>query len=967
MSYFADNYESLSYPIGTEDKPGLRNAQIGAIHAIVSHFTVHDKEPAIIVMPTGSGKTGVLFLSAFALRATRVLVITPSKLVRNQIADGFSSLAVLTNVGALPNEIKKPKIKEITEVLDTQDKWNSLTDFDVIVSTPNSIPINSWQIIPPVGLFDLILIDEAHHSPAHTWNSILKYFLKAKKILFTATPFRRDKKEIKGKFIYDYPISKAYDDKIFGEVDFIAVKEYSGQSNDISIAKEAERVFEIDKLKKLQHRLFVRTDTKVHAKQLLELYSKNTNLKLQRIDSTFSSKKVDAILEQLIKGELDGIICVDMLGEGFDFPNLKIAVIHNPHKSLAITLQFIGRFARTNAPNIGPAKFLAVPNEINFLKLELYQEGAIWKDIIKEISQNTIESEIEVRRYLQEFVAQPVEFEDDRDISLYSLRPFHHVKIYEVNSSFDISKQIAIPDNNIDKHFVNHDLSVAVYITKEVLKPKWLSTDELINVNFNLFIIFYDTEHNLLYINSTKKSLDVYRQISSQYLNETPKQLSLSLVHKVIADLHNPEVFNLGLRNKNTINNAESYIIKAGSHVQNTLKANDIKLYEGGHMFLRGEVDGGYKTIGYSSSSKVWSNTTAVITNFVKWCMALSEKINSTIAVKTNTDIDKISFRKVINILPENPIFATWDAFCYKNDYQFHYSKLGIVSEGSLVDLEIVIDSTKSNSKEIFFNIENEEFSEPYRFNLSDFFILNNPDAFKALFIVTQDSETIELSKFLQEIPIRFYFKDFASLRLNEITDKTLSNNIVFDDRKIDSLNWNDTDIQREYSGNPVGKLHIHQKIENFLIQRDPNILIYDHGSGEMADFVFIKENSATILVELYHCKGAGDEFPGNRVNDVYELCGQAIKSGVWTNSGIIRAKIKKRLKRKNPSKYIKGNDLELDRLFSFNNKMFQFKIVAVQPGLLKTNIGANISEILAATEGYIENGDAVKFSLITS
>lgn len=43
------------------------------------------------------------------------------------------------------------------------------------------------------------------------------------------------------------------------------------------------------------------------------------------------------------------MICVDMLGEGFDFPNLKIAAIHEPHKSLASTLQFIGRFARTNA------------------------------------------------------------------------------------------------------------------------------------------------------------------------------------------------------------------------------------------------------------------------------------------------------------------------------------------------------------------------------------------------------------------------------------------------------------------------------------------------------------------------------------------------------------------------------------------------------------------------------------------
>jgi type I site-specific restriction endonuclease len=61
MSYFSDNYSHLTYPIETKDKPGLRNAQIGAIHAISSHFTVHDKEPAIIVMPTGSEKQAFYF------------------------------------------------------------------------------------------------------------------------------------------------------------------------------------------------------------------------------------------------------------------------------------------------------------------------------------------------------------------------------------------------------------------------------------------------------------------------------------------------------------------------------------------------------------------------------------------------------------------------------------------------------------------------------------------------------------------------------------------------------------------------------------------------------------------------------------------------------------------------------------------------------------------------------------------
>lgn len=80
MSYFEDHYADLEYPPRLDGK-GLYNAQIGAIHSIAAHFTI-DEQPAIVTMPTGSGKTAVLMMTPFALRRKRVLVITPSKLVR---------------------------------------------------------------------------------------------------------------------------------------------------------------------------------------------------------------------------------------------------------------------------------------------------------------------------------------------------------------------------------------------------------------------------------------------------------------------------------------------------------------------------------------------------------------------------------------------------------------------------------------------------------------------------------------------------------------------------------------------------------------------------------------------------------------------------------------------------------------------------------------------------------------------
>lgn len=65
MSYFSELYTEIKYPIATEHSAGLRNAQIGAIHAIASHSTLEPLDAAVIVMPTGSGKTTVLMAYSF--------------------------------------------------------------------------------------------------------------------------------------------------------------------------------------------------------------------------------------------------------------------------------------------------------------------------------------------------------------------------------------------------------------------------------------------------------------------------------------------------------------------------------------------------------------------------------------------------------------------------------------------------------------------------------------------------------------------------------------------------------------------------------------------------------------------------------------------------------------------------------------------------------------------------------------
>lgn len=392
VSYFAKHYSEVRFPLENDGQPGLRKGQVGAIHAIAAHFT-YKTDPAIVTMPTGSGKTVVLALSPYVLSANRVLVVTPSRLVRNQISDEFETLDRVKSTGALARSILAPRVKEISQKISTSSEWDDLRTYHVVVGTPNCIsPAYKDVAKPPEYFFDLILLDEAHHSPAKTWNEILKAFPAAKKLLVTATPFRRDKQEIKGIFVFEYPVRQAYKDNVFGHIEFERVEDKGPQQNDIEIAKTADRILLNDRNAGLEHFLMVRTDSKKRAAELEKIYADNTSLKLKRVDSSKSLKFVRKAIDALKEKQLDGIIAVDMLGEGFDFPNLKVAAVHSPHKSLAATLQFIGRFARTGSPKIGQAKFVAVTQEIKGELKQLWTEGSEWHEIIPMLGMPTYTS-----------------------------------------------------------------------------------------------------------------------------------------------------------------------------------------------------------------------------------------------------------------------------------------------------------------------------------------------------------------------------------------------------------------------------------------------------------------------------------------------------------------------------------------------------------------------------------------------
>lgn len=960
MEYFSSNYGRINYPIATENHKGLRNAQIGSIHAIASHFTLYKVEPALIVLPTGSGKTAVLNLSAYLLKAKRVLVISSSVLVRGQIAEEFKTLETLKSSNVFHNDLESPKVKELKSPIRSVEQWNELKNYDVIVGIPNSVNIGINDVFSPEeDFFDLVLVDEAHHVPAFTWTNVVNAFPNAKKIFFTATPFRRDKKEIEGKLVYNYPLSKAYEDKIFGDIGYYPV--VSGDANvDLAIAKKAEQIFNDDKASGLKHFIMVRTDSKDHAEVLIKLYSENTGLKLKKIDSTLTYVAIKKTIAKLKNGELDGVVCVDMLGEGFDFPNLKIAAIHSPKKSLANTLQFIGRFARTNAENIGQAKFIAIPSEIEIGKKKLYEEGAIWNDIIKNLSEETIEIEDEIKTVLDTFEREKVDVESKEELSFYNLNPYCHVKIYK-SEGIDLEQTIEISGQEILYHAISRENNAIVFITKESNRPKWLLTDDLVNVKHFFFLFFFDEVSKLLFIHSSIRTKQFYDDLVEQFASGNYQRISKYRINKVLADIQNPEFFNIGMANRSA-NSGESYRIIAGPNAEKTIRKSHGKNYANGHVFMKGVSNGVGVTMGYSSGAKVWSNAYEKIPIFIQWCKAIAQKIISNKEVKTNTGFDNLPIGLVVEKFPLPAHGATWnhDTFIH-SPLMYKIQDDEVLSTYQLLDFSITLIKEKSNEDRVLLEFALNDVKLSIYYDFENYYSYETVPA--ESYLIGHGNNSMDILEYLNENSLQIYLDDFATIINHEFLPSPSSDEFHYQASQISAFDWisTNTDIQREFYKNAQEKIDngnknsIHETLHTKLVSDNNDILIYDHGTGEIADFITIQEFPDKISVNFYHLKGSGGDQPGDRVSDVYEVCMQAVKSQAWTsNKQTFKTKINNRTK-ESPEKFIIGNLVNFNELFS-KTKRVDFSFAIVQPGLSEATFSPKLSYILAATDDSILN-----------
>ncbi len=950
-----------------DDRIGLRRPQIGGIFSALGHIRSDDRSAATIVMPTGTGKTETILSIVLAGKFERTLVIVPSDALREQTATKFISLGLLFKLNLIDETVLTPRVLAVRQGIKQPSEIKYLEEANIIIATASALAKYDTNSLSKLAeICSHLIIDEAHHVTANTWNRVKQQFLLKPIFQFTATPFRTDGSRVDGKIIFNYPIKDAQTDGYFKNIEFHPVKEFIDKKSDLAIAKKAVQLLKDDIKNGFDHILMARAGTISRANIIFEIYSAFTELNPVLINS--KSKGKAKSLEDIKAGKHKIIVCVDMLGEGFDLPQLKLAALHDVHKSINIMLQFTGRFTR-QSKNLGNAKFIAniANTKVNETLEELYNEDSDWNSVIKDIGTRKISDEKLYQAFRAEF--DPA---SNKIIDL-GLDPKISTLIYKANrNQWTPEKLFKFSGKNtrIIDYSISKSKNILIFSAQSLLPVDWSRSQEMRDLRWDLYIAYFDKSTELIFIHSSAKDGDVKKL--QHIIAKDAEKINGENIFRALYGIKRLCFQNVGLnRDKKNLR----YVMYTGTDTKEAIPEIESRRARKSNIFAKGYENGNKITIGCSYKGKIWAMDSGSVDVWIAWCQSVGKKILDE-SINTN-EIMKTAMQseRLINYPDVAVLNVDWpEDILRKND-----SRISIVNNGneqSIINCDLITSNNKqpiSNSLSFFMSHEN---------NLIEITatLLENGickfDCQSSLKIrIAGKEESIE--DYFSENPPVFFLSDTSII---EGCSRYYSNEnylYPFDINKIKTWDWIGVDLSIESQREEKRQ----NSIQYYTIQAikdDFDFVFDDDGSGEVADIVGIKNiDDEELIIHLFHCKFCpskdGVAKPGSRVDDVYQVSGQAVKSVKWVHNvnqlfDRIESREKLRLSQNKSSRIDKGDfDLlmRLKKVSKFSKTRYQ--IIIVQPAISKNSATPELLSILGSAEAYIKETTGANLEVICS
>lgn len=961
---------------------GLRSAQIGALHAIHAHWSVSDA-PATVVMPTGTGKTETMLSILVSVRCPKLLVVVPTDALRFQIVRKFLSLGILKAPGSaiLKSSAQHPIVCALEHIPKSTEEVDLIFSRSQVIVATSSIAGRCEQFVQDrmAHHCPYLFIDEAHHVEAPSWTAFKDRFKGRRVVQFTATPFREDGKPLDGKIIFSYPLQKAQREGYFRPIHFVPVVEFNRNRSDRAIATKA-----IEQLREdlgRGHVLMARVDNVARAREVFELYRPYTEFNPVQLHTGIKSlARREEIRRQIISGESRIIVCVDMLGEGFDLPQLKIAAFHDIRKTLAVTLQLAGRFTRAQA-GLGNASFIANVADVSVRDelRKLYTRDPDWNVLLPQLSESMVGEQVSLQEFLRGFT------DFTSEIPLKSARPAMSAVAYRTTCSRWRPENFRHGIPGIDSceqvhHAINHETQTLVVITARRVPLDWTDVESLFSWAWELYVAVWIPEQNLLFINSSTNAGE-YRALAHAIVGDTASLIQGQEVFRVFSGVKRLQLQNVGLTEQ--LGRNVRYTGRMGADVEPALTDAQRQRARKSVLSGSGYEDGSKTTVGASRKGRIWSQRRGRLDQWVAWCKKIGDKLLDTQLGPDEVLRGTLDATRVVNRPHKIPIGIDWPERIYmdpesvwsinvgERQYQLGELSIELVSPDLDSPLRFRI-ATENDAVEVELVLYEDHDGPNYRFGLLD--------ERQVLIRRGQRADAVNIAHFFYNDPPMIWFFDGSAIEGNQYTELKRQY-APYDVRKVQAWDWAGVDIRKESQGPNKEADSIQARVIRELRGRDYHAIFDDDGKGEAADIVAIRligEATAPsrIDVEFYHCKYSQEATPGQRVADLYEVCGQAQKSIFWMCLPEKRADLFAHLLRREARRQETGissrhevGDGELLQTIREMSHLcaMSLKIFVVQPGLSKSRATREQLSLLSVTENYLMETYQVEFGVIAS
>jgi superfamily II DNA or RNA helicase len=376
----------------------LRGCQDEALAALANYY-LSGGQRAGTIMSVGAGKTAVGVLSCLALTGKRAMVVTPGSVIRGTFDRAFDHEAPGNVLYGLPGGplipgYPPPRVKTLDRDEGAIKNVNrdELLRADVIVTNFHSLgdgedPDDLLAKLTPDDI-DYIVVDEAHIAAAESYQRTFRYFPRARTLLMSACFSRLDGRPIDADIVYRYRLIDSIAD---GNAKNLRIHRFEpspeqttyelvwpdGNSEEIvgreaileiirderklarvtarstepirQIMRETRRALDWQEklLYPIKPRVLLSALGERHAEQLARIANEH-GISCEYVHHAMSESKIKAIRRRFEQdsGDLQGLVQLKMLGQGYDFPPITITVPMRPYGSFSEFYQFIGRGIR---------------------------------------------------------------------------------------------------------------------------------------------------------------------------------------------------------------------------------------------------------------------------------------------------------------------------------------------------------------------------------------------------------------------------------------------------------------------------------------------------------------------------------------------------------------------------------------------------------------------------------------------